>query len=167
MHTLTPGKYANHVSAPDLWRWCLNPIKLHPISSISTPQTVVLRLNSRGIPSEVPWNAFASTSDREEMEFPDPFTTPALPPSPGVTSNFIDPPMRAPATYPIAYVLFGLNTTGVMARIYTKGVVMRKLHLEDCKCYIYLKNRNLNVIICSYIGLGNSSSILRLTREFD
>ena len=57
---------------------------------------------------------------------------PALAPPPGVTPNFINPPSRAPETYPIGYTLFALTSVGVVARIYTKAVVMKKINLEDC-----------------------------------
>ena len=76
------------------------------------------------------------------MGFPDPNTIPALHPPPGVTSNFVDPPMRAPATFPIAYMLFGLNTAGVVARIYTKAFVMRKMHLDDCEYSIQSEKKS-------------------------
>ena len=60
---------------------------------------------------------------------------PSLPPPPGVKSNFVDPPNNAPILYAISYVFFGITTLGVIARLYTVAVVMKKIHLEDCKFF--------------------------------
>ena len=66
------------------------------------------------------------------MDMVDLSQIPALRPPPCVTPNFVDPPSRAPATYPLSYVFFAVNTIGVMARMYTKVFVIKKVNLEDC-----------------------------------
>lgn len=66
------------------------------------------------------------------MDLQDPANTPLLRPPAGVTPDFVNPLIRAPETYAISYVLFALNTVAVVARLYTKGIVMKKIHMDDC-----------------------------------
>ena len=55
---------------------------------------------------------------------------PALPPPPGITPNFVNPPnLRAPAWSALQLVL---ATIAVAVRLYTKRFIVRRMLAEDC-----------------------------------
>jgi hypothetical protein len=56
----------------------------------------------------------------------------ALPPPPGVTSNFVDPPFNGERII-IVGILFPILTIPFLAaRFYAKAFLIRKLQLDDC-----------------------------------
>lgn len=65
--------------------------------------------------------------------------TPALAPPPGITPNFATPENLS---YPEMAILQLVVTTLVVGlRLYTKGVILRKVMSEDCKSNEYMPKR--------------------------
>ena len=60
-------------------------------------------------------------------------TIPALPPPPGVVSNFENPPSEATSIITVTAVFLAFMLAMVMMRIYTKGWIIRSLGWDDCK----------------------------------
>lgn len=60
----------------------------------------------------------------------------AVPPPPGVTSNFDDPPVTAQAAYTLVAVGVAIAGALLILRIYTKGIILRKFGWEDGVCTV-------------------------------
>ncbi|KAF2260811.1 hypothetical protein CC78DRAFT_446529, partial [Lojkania enalia] len=60
---------------------------------------------------------------------------PVMPPPPGITSNFVDPPTLMPTVIAVSVLVLTLMTLFVGARAYVKIVLLRKNHIEDWLCY--------------------------------
>ena len=58
---------------------------------------------------------------------------PALPPPPGVVSNFVNPPTLGPTLIAINAVFLPLTMIAVTIRIYVKGHIIRAIGWDDCK----------------------------------
>lgn len=63
----------------------------------------------------------------------DPNLRPALEAPPGVTSNLIDPPNQQHAIIITMVVYLALTTPFVLARMYTRHIINRRLWWDDCK----------------------------------
>lgn len=59
--------------------------------------------------------------------------TPASPPPPGVTPNFVDPPGSEYEIYSVSLAMCSTATAFLLARLYTRGVVLKSLGLDDCR----------------------------------
>ena len=57
----------------------------------------------------------------------------ALPPPPGVQSNFIDPEDRGHVLVGVATFLFSLSTCFFLNRVYTKALIVRRASWDDRK----------------------------------
>lgn len=58
---------------------------------------------------------------------------PALAPPPGVTPNFIDPPSQGYVTVVVMVFVLSLTTPIVLARLYTRHFINRRLWWDDCR----------------------------------
>lgn len=58
---------------------------------------------------------------------------PAMTPPEGVNPNFIDPNCDTYAPSIVGYLCFALATTSLVARLFTRLMVMKSMTLEDCK----------------------------------
>lgn len=73
---------------------------------------------------------------------------PALAPPPGVTPNFATPENLS---YPEMAILQLVVTTLVVGlRLYTKGVILRKVMSEDCKSNEYIPKRKQDVHVLTF-----------------
>lgn len=59
--------------------------------------------------------------------------TPASPPPPGVTPNFVDPPGSEYEIYSVSLAMCATATVFLLARLYARGVVLKSLGLDDCR----------------------------------
>lgn len=59
-------------------------------------------------------------------------TTPALAPPPGITPNFVNPYSQAALAYRLAIAILAVATLAVMARLFTKLKIMKRMENEDC-----------------------------------
>jgi hypothetical protein len=64
--------------------------------------------------------------------------TGAWPPPPGFTPNFVDPPSIAWQVAPIRVAFSSAATFFVILRIYTRGVLIRTLGIDDGKFFLNL-----------------------------
>lgn len=58
--------------------------------------------------------------------------TPAMPPPPGVTPNFIDPPNRGPVVLILNCIFLPLTIIAVTIRMVVKGLFVHQLGWDDC-----------------------------------
>lgn len=66
---------------------------------------------------------------------------PALPPPPGVTPNFIDPPSCADLGKGFVYTFLPLMVCFVILRIYTRARVSRGFGVDDCELNLTFQNQ--------------------------
>ena len=59
--------------------------------------------------------------------------SPAASPPPGVIPNFKNPPSKATLGYGVAIATFVISVVVTVMRLCVKGLIVKKLHLEDCK----------------------------------
>lgn len=57
----------------------------------------------------------------------------AVPPPPGVTSNFVDPPVAAKDAYILVAVGVAIAGSLLLLRLYIKGIILKKFGWEDGK----------------------------------
>lgn len=60
-------------------------------------------------------------------------TTPAAPPPPGVKPNFVDPPGSHYEIYSVTLAMCFTATFFLVIRLYTRGILLRALGLDDCE----------------------------------
>ena len=58
-------------------------------------------------------------------------STPAIPPPPGVTSNFVNPHTRAPVAIIFISIAISLMWLVVMTRLYSKAWILRSFGWDD------------------------------------
>jgi hypothetical protein len=82
-------------------------------------------------------------------------TMPALPPPPGVTANFADPPSTVPATIGVGTAFLALALFCFSIRIYTNFFVTKKWNWDDCRSHqepsqsmLTGRNSNLHAGLC-------------------
>lgn len=63
----------------------------------------------------------------------DPNLRPALAAPPGITSNLINPPHQQQVLIITMIIYLTLTTPFVLARMYTRHVINRRLWWDDCK----------------------------------
>lgn len=63
-----------------------------------------------------------------------------IPPPPGVTSNFVDPPNRGYVVLIPAFVFAALSFVFLVLRVYTVRIITRKQGVADCKCFQSLES---------------------------
>jgi hypothetical protein len=70
------------------------------------------------------------------MANPDPNTTPVLPPTPPVKSNFTDPETLMPALIAGTILIHTTTLLFVAARLFVNVFIVKKVRLEDYLCYL-------------------------------
>jgi hypothetical protein len=83
---------------------------------------------------------------------------PALAPPKGVRPNFVDPWSLEDVFIATATITFTISTFLVMARMYTKAVLMKKFGSEDCKSWLCAEReirthtpRAMSPMLCSMV----------------
>ena len=71
------------------------------------------------------------TSSAVALSTPDLSQIPAMPPPPGVTSNFVDPEDITYQITIVGAVMLTLSTIATMLRFYVKGFLTRNIALDD------------------------------------
>lgn len=61
------------------------------------------------------------------------YQMPASPPPPGVKPNLVNPPGSEYEIFSVSIAMCATATLVLMARLYTRGVILRALGLDDCK----------------------------------
>lgn len=59
--------------------------------------------------------------------------TPASPPPPGVTPNFVDPPGSEYEIYSVSLAMCATATVFLLGRLYARGLILKALGLDDCR----------------------------------
>ena len=59
--------------------------------------------------------------------------TALVPPPPGVTSNFVDPPSNGLPFFVVTSILLVLVVVSVINRVYAKAFIIRKWTMDDCE----------------------------------
>lgn len=67
---------------------------------------------------------------------------PAIPPPPGITSNFVSPENKAAGFYATASVFLAIALALFAARIYVKGFITRKATWDDCKGFLLSRRKS-------------------------
>lgn len=68
---------------------------------------------------------------------------PAIPPPPGVVSNFNNPKTLAPSLIAVNATFLSLMLIAVSIRIYSRGFIVRALGWDDCNAHRACKRMNL------------------------
>ena len=83
------------------------------------------------------------------MDSVNPDLTPALPPPEGVTPNFVNPYQDVNTERALCFVFLGFATVLLIARLFTRIKIMKKVGWEDCRlaftciCHWLTRNRHL------------------------
>ena len=67
---------------------------------------------------------------------PDPNITPAMKPPPGITPNLVDPASEAWITIMVVTLLLAFTTPFVLARMYTRHFINRRVWWDDWTCVL-------------------------------
>ena len=65
--------------------------------------------------------------------------TPAIPPPPGVVSNFIDPKTLQPSLIAVNATFLSLMLIAVVIRLYSRGVIVHAVGWDDCMISLDLR----------------------------
>ena len=87
------------------------------------------------------------------MASPNYAIVPALPPPPGVISNFYDPPSRAPELRIGMGVCIGTTSVLLVLRLYTKLAITHTAGWDDCK-FLWKKKFSLKLMLTGACFIG-------------
>jgi len=72
-------------------------------------------------------------------------STPAAAPPPGQFTNFVDPPSQQGAIIAVCTVMMIFTLLFVSLRLYSSFRVTRSAGVEDCKYFLHLTPRHVNL----------------------
>lgn len=70
---------------------------------------------------------------------------PSMVPPDGVVPNFVDPPNKNAGALVLGIICVLVLSTMVLCRIYARSLVIKKIHLEDCRPSNFLQNSTVAV----------------------
>lgn len=88
-----------------------------------------------------------------------PTTVPARPPPPGLPSNFTNPPDHGKTFAAVAITFLSLAVFIVSLRLYTQLTLLKRIDLDDCKCFGSNSVGRLNRIFGRRYGPSNCMSL--------